>query len=277
VSVRGATVGAMTREPAPDLRLWCERLGLGAVGTVRELTAGRSGARVLSVGTAAGRVVVKVTTDPGRLERARREIDVLRHLAEHPVPCAPTLVGAMATPDTVALALAEAAPLPAARDLGGRDWEALAVAVAEVHRVRGAQSLGLPASRPDLPGALPTVLEHGDCHLDNAVRDGTGRMLLVDWQEARLGDGLPDLVFAWQRAEFAGSRPPRAAMTEAYADARGLDAAALVPLLDRAELRLLREAWPPFLALGDDAGRAVLEQRLARLTTTIDGHDERPA
>ena len=267
----------MPPEPAPDVREWCEQLGLGAVGTVRELTAGRSGARVLSVGVAAGRVVVKVTTDPGRLERARREVEVLRHLAEPPVTCAPTLVGALSTPDAVALALAEATPLPAARDLGGPDWEALAVAVAEVHRVRGARSLGLPASRPDLPGSLPTVLEHGDCHLDNAVRDRSGRVLLVDWQEARLGDGLPDLVFAWQRAEFAGARPPRAAMTEAYADARGLDAAALVPLLDRAELRLLREAWPPFLALGDDAGRAVLEQRLARLTTTIGGHDERPA
>jgi aminoglycoside phosphotransferase (APT) family kinase protein len=89
--------------------------------------------------------------------------------------------------------------------------------------VHGARSLGLADPGPGLPVGLPTVLEHGDSHVGNVVRDTAGRLQLVDWQEARLGDGLPDLVFAWQRAEFVAARPPRRAMTEAYGDARGLD------------------------------------------------------
>lgn len=246
-----------------EVRSWCERAGLGEVHDVRPITAGRSGSAVAAVRSPAGPAVVKVTTDPGRLARARREVEVLHHLAEGPVLVAPAVLGSAVTAEGVAVALEEGTPLPDAGRLTADDWGAIALLVAAVHAVP------VPPGWEEqvVAGPLPPVLEHGDCHVDNMVRDRAGRVLLVDWQEARLGHGLADLVFVWQRAEFAGAHPPREAMTEAYADARGLDRVALAPLLDRIELRLLREEWPPFLSLGDDAGRAALARRLAALTS----------
>jgi len=230
---------------------------------VRAITTGRSGSAVASVRTSTGPVVVKVTTDPGRLARARREVAVLGHLAGHPVPLVPAVRGTVVGADGVAVALEQAAPLPPAGRLTAGDWQAIAALVAAVHLAPA------PPGLSEVPGAsgLPLVLAHGDCHLDNMVRDGSGRVLLVDWQDARRGDGLDDLVFTWQRAEFEGARPPREEMTATYAAARGLDGAALAPLLDAAELRLLREDWPPFLAMGDESGRTVLARRLAALTS----------
>jgi hypothetical protein len=70
--------------------------------------------------------------------------------------------------------------------------------------------------------ALPTVLTHGDCHTENIVQDASGRYRWIDWEQAHLGDGLDDLVFMWQRAEFAGASPPREAMLTAYTAARAL-------------------------------------------------------
>lgn len=249
-----------------EVLTWCEHLGLDRVSDVRELRTGRSGSLVASVASSSGRAVVKVTTARARLDRARHEVEVLQLLGRHPVPLAPALLAAASTADGVAVALEEAMPLVDAHTLSTSDWRDLAGAIAEVHLVAVPATLGL-GTRPGPARPLPAVLEHGDCHLDNIVLDAAGRILLVDWQEARLGDGLADLVFVWQRAEFAGAHPPREAMTATYADTRGLDRASLAPLLDRTELRLLEEAWHPFLPLGDDSGRAAMSRRLAALTS----------
>lgn len=113
---------------------------------------------------------------------------------------------------------------------------------------------------------LAPVLVHGDCHTENIVRSRDGAYQWIDWQEAHRGDGLADLVFLWQRAEFAGARPPRAAMMAAYAHARRLDQTSMRPLIDQAELRLLLHSWPPFLGLGTSSGREVMRRRLVALT-----------
>ncbi|GAA1843938.1 phosphotransferase family protein [Asanoa iriomotensis] len=111
------------------------------------------------------------------------------------------------------------------------------------------------------PAALPACLVHGDLHAGNLLHDGAGELVWTDWQEVGVGSGPEDLALLWQRAEFDGADPPRAAMLATYAEARGIpcddrlaDAAAA------AEVRLLLLDWPPFL-LGTDPARAALMRR----------------
>lgn len=281
-------------DTADDLAWWCGRLGLGSGSDPRVLAAGQSGSRVVSVATGRGRAVVKITTASGRLVRARREIDLLRVLARRERRVAPELLGTAETAAGVAIALPQCVPFPAPDRITDRSWVEIATVLAVVHQPLG--DLELPVERvvprgsdhdqewgglasaeaasrgrellrsvPEL--GLPVVLQHGDCHVENIVTDHDGRPMWIDWQEARPGDGLADLVFLWQRAEFAGARPPREAMTVAYAAGRGRDPGDLQPGIDHTELRLLLDAWPPFLGYGDDTGRAVMRDRLTALTS----------
>lgn len=54
-------------------------------------------------------------------------------------------------------------------------------------------------------GDTALTLCHGDCHLDNLLRDPDGRLIWADWQEARKGYGPSDLAFCLQRAEATGA------------------------------------------------------------------------
>ena len=277
----------------PAVQMWCSRLGLGAPSRVRRLRVGQSGSLVLALRANDIDMVVKVTADRERLTRAAREARLLRSGALDGV--SPRLVASATGPDWVAIATRECTPLRSATQVDLSTWTAISISLAAVHRrvvdagivpvrpaispVPDARSLqpwvSLGAGEDTRRGArqvaesgaspLPGVLEHGDAHLDNLLQDVDGGLVWVDWQEACIGDGISDLVFCWQRAEFAGAQPPRAEMTDAYAKARGLDHRELEPLVDHIELRLLIESWPPFLSYGTPAARAFMRQRLAAL------------
>ncbi len=240
-------------------------------------------------------IVIKVTGDPDRLSRAEREAHLLRSRALDGV--APELVAWATDPEWVAIATRAGTPLRSANKIDLPTWLAVSASLARIHRhvvaienlpfrqaitqVPDEQCLqpwaelgaGDDARRAALrvaePGESPIApaLEHGDAHLDNVLRDVDGRLVWVDWQEACVGDGISDLVFCWQRAEFAGAQPPRSRMTETYAKARDLDPRQLQPLIDQVELRLLIHSWPPFLSFGTPASRELLRQRLTALVS----------
>lgn len=273
-------------------KVWCARLGLGTPTQVCRVRAGRSGSAVLALRADGVEMVVKTTDDPKRLARAELEADLLRSDLLDGV--APQLLAAARGPGWVVIATRAGVPLGSAQQIDSTTWVAAAAALAGFHRRAVGTDVILPraaqpASGPDAlepwsalgvgdearrgaarlttsgPSPLPLTLEHGDSHLDNILRDHHGALVWVDWQEARLGDGLSDLAFLWQRAEFAGGRPPRPEMTATYADVRGLDPADLQPLLDEAELHLLLHSWPPFLAYGTPAAREIMRRRLVAL------------
>jgi Ser/Thr protein kinase RdoA (MazF antagonist) len=101
---------------------------------------------------------------------------------------------------------------------------------------------------------LPATLCHGDCHTGNLLRNPDGEWVWADWQDVRLGPGVDDLSFLWQRAFAAADRPPPDdVMVQAY-DA-GLESvlgtrvprAELGRNLAWAELRSWLVDWPAYL------------------------------
>lgn len=279
------------------------RLGLEVPAAVEKLTAGDSGSLVVRLVLGDRRRVLKVTRDPARLERARRE---LRLVSESPAGLArflPAFVAGDAAADEVCLVTTEHLPLP--RPVTDGHWTAIAAALGGLHRVpppawwdgpepvppspgavatatrtwaaltsprvaeRAAELVG-PGGRPPTPPVATTSLVHGDCHLDNIVLDARGDLRWIDWQEARNGDPFADLAFLWQRAEFSGAQPPRASMTAAHAEARGLPSGAeLEHGLDLADLRLLFLSWPPFLSYGSAAARRRMADRVEILVERL--------
>lgn len=281
----------------------CDVWGLQQPSMVQAVRQGRSGALVVRLLTSDGRIIVKITTAADRLERARRELRLTADPGLTRVTAG--YVAGEDSHDRVSLATVERDPLPAPDSLTDHEWTSLASALGSLHRTSRPPGIVLPgpASPPTSsiaasleiwadrvpvgvavgaaeiirnraeavgPGTAGQVLEHGDCHTENIVRDEGGRFRWIDWQEARTGDGFSDLVFLWQRAEFAGAGPPREEMTHAYAAARGLVVDQHVRReLDGAELRLLVLAWPPFLGYGSAASQRHLSDRLGHLTATL--------
>ena len=167
-----------------------------------------------------------------------------------------------------ALARPQGRATPCRRNRGQREQ-----ALAQLGRdndARRAADLILHDTRSDKLALSGPLLEHGDCHTENIVRDEHGAYRWIDWQEAHLGDGFGDLIFLWQRAEFDGADPPREAMTVAYTAARHLH---LKPILRRAlsltELRLLFISWPPFLPYGTPENQQRMKEQLPRLIDTL--------
>jgi len=116
---------------------------------------------------------------------------------------------------------------------------------------------------------LPTCLVHGDLHAGNLLRAPDGELVWTDWQEVGLGQGPEDLALLWQRAEFDGADPPRAAMLATYAAARGIPHDdTLVQATVAAEIRLLLLDWPVFLQHADPDRRALMRRRLHLLAAT---------
>ncbi|GLV53805.1 hypothetical protein KDH_06560 [Dictyobacter sp. S3.2.2.5] len=63
---------------------------------------------------------------------------------------------------------------------------------------------------------FPLTMCHGDCHIDNFLRDEQGQLVWADWQEVGVGPGPADVSFFWQRAFKAGGAVPFEAMTTSY-------------------------------------------------------------
>lgn len=285
------------------VRQLAARLGLEPIDDIRRLTMGQSGTLVVR-GSHGGRsVVLKITRDGRRLQRARSE---LRLIAERPGRLdriLPRYVAGHQNESVVCLAIQEHRPLPHPGQLTHDDWTTIATSIGHVHQVP------TPTWWPTTRNAAPTPMQlsraadswthlgyqdaarraarilsdtatirmdpsptftHGDCHTENAVRDDHGMIRWIDWQDARPGDGLGDIVFLWQRAEFAGARPPREAMLMAYCTARDIAAGpALRTLLDVAELRILFISWPPFLPNGSASAQQMMKTRLHDLVDIL--------
>ncbi len=271
----------------------------GPARVVTELTGGASGSQVFLLDLGGEPAVLKTTEDPAWYARAARELAVHRELGPALRDFLPEARATHRDPHGVRLLLAAHDPFPRAAAVTEAAWIELAdrlgrlqqVAVprpgwlrprprpspaAVADAVRGwarhgsAALAARAAERLDaarsLPSGLATVLTHGDCHVGNVLNGPGGRPVWVDWQEVCLSSGLDDLVFLWQRAEFDGAHPPRAAMTAAYAAARGVPrGGALRAALDSCELRRLLVDWPPFLGHGSPDHRQVMTRRLEEL------------
>ena len=281
-----------------------EALGLESALPLGKLTDGRSGSLVVRLRLDDEEVVLKVTTDPARLTRARREAVLIANASHGLERVVPDLVACTLNDTSVSLVTRQHHPLPPPTGLDHAEWRDLARGLGAMHgaaeamlpddlptssapdeqaiaeaarawRDLGEEELadqGLSRLRDDLGRALcapvRTTLEHGDCHTENIVRDDHGTFRWIDWQEAHLGTGLGDLIFLWQRAEFAGATPPRPATTHAYAEARALDARDLQPALDTIELRMLFVLWRPFLPYGQPDNQHMMSSRLRHLLST---------
>lgn len=85
----------------------------GPVDTVEKLSVGRSGSLVVRLSGANRRMILKITTDPGRLARARSE---LRMISEAPTELAaamPRYIAGRADAETVCLVTEEHRPFAA--------------------------------------------------------------------------------------------------------------------------------------------------------------------
>jgi thiamine kinase-like enzyme len=124
---------------------------------------------------------------------------------------------------------------------------------------------------------LPLTLCHGDAHWGNLLQGVTGGWVWADWQGVRLGEGVNDLVFFWQRA-FAetGSLPPMEHLMGAYVE--GLSRAGVSPVaedvLGRAvgwfDLVLWLVAWPPYLGWLEPEIRGRVLRRIENLLTVLE-------
>jgi Ser/Thr protein kinase RdoA (MazF antagonist) len=113
--------------------------------------------------------------------------------------------------------------------------------------------LSLMGGVKSLLTSFPLTVCHGDCHIDNLLRDGQGQLVWADWQEVRVGPGPMDLSFFCQRAFQAGGMVPLEAMISTYhqqleAETREqLPFALLTEMLDALELRAWLLDWPAYL------------------------------
>lgn len=281
----------------------CHVLGLQQPSAVEGVRLGQSGSLVVRLVSLERPVILKITTADDRLDRARLERRLIANSDLAVVM--PHYVAGDDSPDVVSLATEAHDSLSHANAITDNEWRSIATSLGLLHRLPVPEWIDLPGSGPPQPAAIAAstrawadwvpadlaataqdiiwsdlascgpggageVLEHGDCHTENIVRDRDGRFRWIDWQEARVGDGFSDLVFLWQRAEFAGARPPREGMRQAYVTARGLTLdRAVRRSLDLAELRLLFLAWPPFLDYGPPRSQRHMTDRLRDLTATL--------
>lgn len=121
----------------------------------------------------------------------------------------------------------------------------------------------------------PLTLCHGDFHTGNLLRDRDGAWVWVDWQDIRIGPGVDDLAFLWQRS-FAESEEmcesSYAAMKESYWEGLtavgdpGMARVEFHQALAWSELRGWLIAWPPYLGY---LSQAQQEGVVARIDTLL--------
>lgn len=290
---------------------WWSQLGHdeGDLIEVRTLTAGASGSAVYHVlvdtTTVVGKqeYILKIATGAADDERARREVNFYRDLADHVPVQVPRLVTAVDDDDVCCLLLESSGTAPDAATWSVDRWTACAAQLGGLHDARiataaedwrwakpqqhadqreiagAAQAWAALGYGPELAAVwagfdrlaaaltrLPVCLRHGDWHLGNLLLDPSDRIVWIDWQEVGFGRGPEDLALLWQRAEFDGLTPPRDAMLAAYAHARGTPKdASLEQATVAAELTLLLLAWPAYLPHAPEPARARLFRRLEHL------------
>ncbi len=276
----------------PDLDEFLRRLGRDprSLRSVTPLAGSASGSLVVLVRLGDEEFVLKTVTP--------REAAFYRAAAAIPVRV-PKVIAA----DGTCVLFEALAPLPPAADWAEARWHEIARQLGALHHADVAATVGeqpwlKPAAAPDRhpdatarafwtadelalldhlePADLPPCLVHGDVHAGNLLIDGAHNLVWADWQEVGIAAGPEDLALLWQRAEFDGADPPRAAMLASYAKARGIPYdSELIRAVTTAELRLLLLDWPPFLTGADPSRAAVMRRRLEALRRS--GAPQRPA
>jgi hypothetical protein len=97
------------------------------------------------------------------------------------------------------------------------------------------------------------TLCHGDCHLENLLRDGEGHLIWADWQEVRISHGPGDLTFLIQRAEANGATIAHDIMIRTYCKAlaaagvKDVNETAVKSAMHESEKRTRLLYWPDYM------------------------------
>ena len=100
---------------------------------------------------------------------------------------------------------------------------------------------------------VPATLCHGDCHIDNLLRDAQGGLVWADWQKVGMGRGPEDLSFLFQRAFVTGNEALTGRVVAAYHErleaqtGEPISLAAIQRVIDGFELRMSLLEWPFYL------------------------------
>lgn len=114
-------------------------------------------------------------------------------------------------------------------------------------------ALGEISATPEYGVKTAMTLCHGDCHLENVLRDPDGCLVWADWQEVRVGHGPSDLSFLIQRAEANGAKIAHHVLIGAYCKAleaagiRNVDQGEIEHALHESERRTRLLFWPDYM------------------------------
>jgi Ser/Thr protein kinase RdoA (MazF antagonist) len=243
--------------------------------------------------------VLKVTVGDGSRTTARRELAFYQTLADQVPVRTPTLLRHVDNGQFTAILLSAHTPSVPARQWRRTEWLEVARQLAALHsmpvptgewwthtpwltsvldeppvpyaldywsRTAAARAVDSVLAAPlgQALGAVPDCFVHGDCHVDNLLRDGDD-LVWTDWQVTGIGAPAVDLAFLIGRAHSDSADPPRADMIEAYARTRGVDSGPLERAVLAAELGFVLFGWPEYAHYhsADEQDRTV--QRLIEL------------
>lgn len=261
-----------------------------------------SASGIYRVRIAEGEAVLKVSEgEPEQRVEARRELGFYRDLAPSIPVATPRLLAGTDGKELAAILLTAHSPSPPAPDWTRSEWLEAARQLARLHAFpapRRGPWRHLPwvrtvLDRPptdmafdfwsptaagervrdllDDPAGLalafdqgPTGFVHGDCHVDNLLRDADG-LVWADWQVAGVGCCAVDLAFRWGRAYADGADLPLEAMVEEYLARRPVDPVRLRHSMMAAELATFLFGWPAYLGLHSPEQRERMTGRLIRL------------
>jgi thiamine kinase-like enzyme len=108
-------------------------------------------------------------------------------------------------------------------------------------------------TKSDYSSETPMTLCHGDCHLDNVLRDQKARLIWADWQEVQIGYGPSDLTFFIQRAEAKGANIAHDIVIAAYCNAlgkagvQGINEDAIKTAMRESERQTRLLYWPDYM------------------------------
>ena len=123
-------------------------------------------------------------------------------------------------------------------------------------------------TKPEYDPETVMTLCHGDCHLDNLLRDQESRLIWADWQEVRVGHGPSDLTFLLQRAEANGADIAHDSVVAAYrhaleaAGVRDVNEDAIKSAMNESERRTRLLYWPDHMR---DAAPETMAHHLTRI------------
>ncbi len=247
-------------------------------------------------------VVLKVTAAGAEQRNARRELAFYRTLAGRVPVRTPRLLEHADTDELTAIVLSAHAPARPAKEWTRARWLETARQLASLHtmpvpdgdpwvtrpwvrgvlerpRTKVAEDYWSAVAADGLRGvidasgalaravdAVPACFTHGDCHVDNLLRDGD-QIVWTDWQVTGVGCPAGDLAFLWGRANSDGADPPYDTMVREYSAHRDVDPVALHSALVATELGTLLYGWPDYAGWHTQDERDRVTRRFRQLAS----------